>query len=83
MPQRRRKLTRSDYEELIGLKEGQGKRRWGKRSSKGGGYGKMTHLLEALMLAHIMSKTNKNAKQQKAIVDSMNATQMRDVGHLV
>ena len=73
---RRRKLSQSDYEELIGLKGGWGKRRWGKRSVKGGAYGKMTHLQEALMLAHMMCKTNKNAKQQKAIVDSMNATQM-------
>ena len=59
---RRRKLTWSDYEELIGLKGGWGKRRWGKRSIKGGG--KMTnHLPEAMMLAHMMSKMNKNAKQ--------------------
>ena len=43
----------------------------------------MTHLPEALMLAHMMSKMNKNAKQQKAIIDSLNATQMQDVGHLV
>ena len=35
------------------------------------------------MLVHMMSKTNKNAKQRKAIVDSLNATQMQDVGHLV
>ena len=63
MPPRRRKLTQSDYEELISLKGGQGKRRWGKRSVKGGGFGKMTHLPEALMLVHMMSKTNKNAKQ--------------------
>lgn len=85
MPPRRRQLTRSDYEELIGLKAGRGKRKkWGKRSLKGGG-GKKTrsHLPEAMMLAHMMSKTNKNAKQRKAIVDSLNATQMRDVGHLV
>ena len=62
MPPRRRKLTRSDYEELISLKGGWGKRRWGKRSIKGGG--KMTnHLPEAMMLAHMMSKTNKNVKQ--------------------
>ena len=79
---RRRKLTRSDYEELIGLKGGWGKRRWRKRSVKGGGK-MMNHLPEAMMLAHMMSKTNKNAKQRKAIVDSLNATQMQDVGHLV
>ena len=54
-----------------------------KRTVKGGGYGKMTHLPEALMLAHMMSKMNKNAKQRKAIIDSLNASQMRDVGHLV
>ena len=83
MPPRRRKLTRSDYEELIGLKAGRGKRKkWGKRSLKGGGKTR-SHLPEAMMLAHMMSKTNKNAKQRKAIVDSLNATQMRDVGHLV
>ena len=80
MSSRRRKLTRSDYEELIGLKGGRGKRRWGKRTIKGGG--KMSHLSEAMMLVHMMSKTNKNAKQLKAIIDSLNATQMRDVGHL-
>ena len=79
MPARRRKLTRSNYEELIGLKGGRGKRK--KRSVKGGG--KTSHLPEAMMLAHMMSKTNKNAKQRKAIIDSLNATQMRDVGHLV
>ena len=78
MPPRRRKLTRSDYEELIGLKGGRGKR---KRSVKGGG--KTSHLPEAMMLAHMMSKTNKNAKQRKAIIDSLNAIQMRDVGRLV
>ena len=65
------------------MKGGWGKRRWGKRSIKGGGYRKMTHLREALMFVHMMSKTNKNARQRKAIVDSVNATQMRDVGHLV
>ena len=43
----------------------------------------MTHLPEALMLVHMMSKMNKNAKQRKAIIDSLNASQMRDVGHLV
>ena len=63
MSMRRRKLTWSDYEELIGLKRGRGKGRWGKRTVKGGGYGKMTHLPETLMLAHMMSKMNKNAKQ--------------------
>ena len=83
MPPRRRKLTRSDYKELIGLKAGRGKRKkWGKRSVKGGGKTR-SHLPEAMMLAHMMSKTNKNAKQRKAIIDSLNATQMRDVGHLV
>ena len=61
MSPRRSKLTWSDYEELIGLKGGQRKRRWGKRAVKGGG--KMSHLPEAMMLAHMMSKTNKNAKQ--------------------
>ena len=81
MSTRRRKLTRSDYKELIGLKRGWEKRRWGKRTVKGGG--KTNHLSEAMMLAHMMSKTNKNAKQQKAIIDSLNASQMRDVGHLV
>ena len=37
----------------------------------------------AMMLAHMMSKMSKNAKQRKAIIDSLNATQMRDVGHLM
>ena len=37
MSPQRRKLTRSDYEELIGLKGGWGKKRWGKRVVKGGG----------------------------------------------
>ena len=73
---RRRKLTQSDYEELIGLKGGRGKRRWGKRTVKGGCFSKVTHLLETLMLAHMMSKRNKNAKQQKAVIDLLNATQM-------
>ena len=81
---RRRKLTQltlSDYEELIGLKGGWRKRRRGKRAIKGGG--KTSHLPEAMMLAHMMSKMNKNTKQRKAIIDSLNATQIRDVGHLV
>ena len=74
MSSRRRKLTRSDNEELIGLKGGRGKRRWRKRAIKGGG--KMSHLPEVMMLADMMSKMNKNAKQRKAIIDSLNATQM-------
>ena len=61
MLSRRRKLTLSDYKELISLKGGRGKRRWRKRAVKGSG--KMSHLPEAMMLVHMMSKTNKNAKQ--------------------
>jgi len=87
LPKGKRKLTRRDYEELMYSDSGRKRRRRRTtgRSHRGGGGttggGRITP--EAFMLAHLMSKANKNAKQRKAVVDSMNASQMKHVGRLV
>ena len=64
-------------EELIGLKGRRRKRRGMVKSGSGGKTGDMV-LPEAMM-----SKVNKNTKQLKVIVDSLNASQMCGVGRLV
>ena len=82
LPKKKRKLTRKDYEALM---YGDGGKRRRRRSHRGGGAvtrgGRISP--ETFMLAHLMSKANKNAKQRKAVVDSMNASQMKHVGRLV
>ena len=38
---------------------------------------------ETMMLAHLMSKAIKNVKQKRAVIDSMNTSQMKHFGHMV
>ena len=38
---------------------------------------------ETMMLAHLISKANKNVKQQRAVIDSMNTSQMKHFGCMV
>ena len=63
---KKRRLTHEDYEELMYS---------GCHHGADGGGGRISP--ETFMLAHLMSKVNKNTKQQRAVVDYMNANQMR------
>ena len=47
----------------------------------GSGVGRISS--ETMMLAHLMSKANKNTKQQRAVIDSMNTSQMKHLRHMV
>ena len=76
-----KKLTREYYERLIniyddGMKSGTKKNCYYSKKRTGGSIVQP----ETVMLAHLMSSTNRNVKQQQAVVDSLNENQVHQIG---
>ena len=77
---RQRKLMREDYEELMDMGS------VCHHHHRDGGMsvnsvGRISP--ETMMLTHLMSKANKNVKQRRAVIDSMNASQIKHLRHMV
>ena len=80
-----KRLTRKDYERLIGIANGKEKKKNSKARKevgrKGGQRGGITVL--DLLLAKMISNNNRNRVQREAMVDTMNKPQNRQMGKLV
>lgn len=72
----KKKLTRSDYQQMI-MPRRKGDRRKRSNATNGGVN------LPDLMLTQLIGKDNKNVRQRNALIDTMNNSQMRRIGLIV
>ena len=82
-----KKWTRADYAKMINLRSGRKrgrktKKRYGAGVSGGGSRGMVGGLTEPLMLSRMIGRSNRNARQRNAIIDTMSPAQMRGIGRL-
>ena len=73
------KWTREDYARMIGL-SGASKK---KLKKKKGIYIKGGARIEGLMLAKLIGQKNRNKSQRKALISTMNNTQLKGVGRIL
>ena len=78
----KKKLTRKDYERIIGIAKGGVKKRPSRNKGKRGGQrGGIT--MPDILLAKMISNDNKNKLQREAIIDTMNESQMKRMSKMV
>lgn len=82
-----KKWTRADYARMINMDTARTRRHRGKRAGgsgrrmRGGMLGPI--LRDGVLLSHLMSSKNKNARQRAAIIDTLSPVQMKSVGRAV
>ena len=74
-----KRLTRKDYERLIGIANGKGKKKKSKARKKVGRKGgqRAGITVPDLLLAKVISNDNRNRVQREAMIDTMNKLQIR------
>ena len=75
---RKKKLTRKDYEKMIfSGTSAPGKRGRVSKRQKGG------IMVDDLVLAKMIGQNNRNARQRRAIAETMNNSQIRKLGYII
>lgn len=77
-----KRWSREDYKKMIGLKGKKAKRKRRVKMS-GGAALSLPTMNDAVLLARMLTKKNRNAKQRNAIIDTMDNAQMNQFGKMV